>query len=370
LNGGTHGVQSISGSEKFNGFIEAILQFSPQAKSDFRTFRRGVSFSSTIEAGYSSLRASIKRVQDDPIAGNLRNGRFPMRNRRNRGAFTLVELLVVIGIIAILIAILLPALQKARRQATAAQCMSNQKQLITALLMYCNDHGGCFPGGAGYFPSRDDAGVPQAPTFRLDGAMYDPHAFNPYSCNPDDKAGPQYLYKYVNKSKKIPNCPSDDTPLRQVGSFWKKDPSGNPIPDANFWTGYWYPASLCYRPEDIATWNIGNIAQIPQKLSKVKHPTQKVVIIDRKTWHNVRSKITDTNTVASGAHATSPEALTLAKNNYVAAGFADGHVDFRPVSEMYDSDTNWTGRWMTQQQYRFKPSEIVAGCGVRGKDFK
>jgi len=66
--------------------------------------------------------------------------------RRFKPAFTLVELLVVIGIIALLISILLPALNRARDAAKTAACLSNERQLGQALMLYMQENQGhCFP---------------------------------------------------------------------------------------------------------------------------------------------------------------------------------------------------------------------------------
>ncbi len=87
-------------------------------------------------------------------------GRNTSEKRAARvSAFTLIELLVVIGVIAIMAALLLPALAKTKEQARMAGCRSNMKQLALAFLMYSEDNENTFPwaGGVGRAITSPDA---------------------------------------------------------------------------------------------------------------------------------------------------------------------------------------------------------------------
>ena len=110
---------------------------------------------------------------------------------RRRG-FTLVELLVVIAIIALLVSILLPAVNAAREAARRAQCMNNMRQLGLAVVNYTGANGGKFPPGAVTpgpccgtlsFESWTLAILP----FMEEQALYDQYDFNKENGHPDNR---------------------------------------------------------------------------------------------------------------------------------------------------------------------------------------
>jgi prepilin-type N-terminal cleavage/methylation domain-containing protein/prepilin-type processing-associated H-X9-DG protein len=117
----------------------------------------------------------------------------------SRAGFTLIELLVVIASIAILAALLLPALTRAKVQAQGAQCLSNQKQLTLAWKMYVDDNQGNFP------PNADESN--QNESSWCDGVMQ-------WAANTTDNTNwwmidNSYCGAYVHNQVNIFKCPAD-----------------------------------------------------------------------------------------------------------------------------------------------------------------
>lgn len=85
----------------------------------------------------------------------------------NRRAFTLTELMVVIGVIAVLAALLLPVLSKAKEKARRAQCVNNLKQLGLGIQLYADDHRDQLPGPVwwGLYESYDNLDTKRLPYY-------------------------------------------------------------------------------------------------------------------------------------------------------------------------------------------------------------
>ena len=261
-------------------------------------------------------------------------------DKKRNDAFTLIELLVVIGIIAILAALLLPALSAAKQKARRIGCMNNLRQLSLACKMYADDGNGrlvsCWPIGFDSFPVNPYSWCPGWVSYTKPGGFeYGPDP--QFNCTNVYALQQGAIWSYV-KSPAVYRCPADDRSLDGVPvvrsysmNAWMNGRSyGDPTGDSTFVT-----------PENDAALTY----MLFRKENQIARPAEMWTLIDEDGGSiNDSLFIVDMNNqnniidMPSSRHGRSYE-----------LGFADGHMDnirlLAPLSHWFNytlpPDPDW-----------------------------